>query len=49
MFKNFFPNKILSLTNKTINNLVILLVIVVLVKERILFGKKFLNIVFDIT
>ena len=29
MFKNFFPNKILSLTNKTINNLIILLVIVV--------------------
>jgi len=29
MFKNLFPNKILSLTNKTINNLIILLVIVV--------------------
>ena len=31
MFKNFFPNKILSLTNKTINSLVILLVIVIFV------------------
>ena len=29
MFKNFFPNKILSLTNTTINNLVVLLIIVV--------------------
>ena len=29
MFKNFFPNKILSLTNKTINSLIILLVLVV--------------------
>ena len=29
MFKNFFPHKILSLSNKTINSLVILLVIVV--------------------
>ena len=29
MFKNFFPNKILSLTNKTINNLIILLIVVV--------------------
>ena len=28
MFKNFFPNKILLLTNKIINNLIILLVIV---------------------
>ena len=28
MFKNFFPNKILSLTNKTINNLIILLIVV---------------------
>ena len=31
MFKNFFPNKILSLTNKTINNLIILLSVVVAV------------------
>ena len=31
MFKNFFPNKILSLTNKTINSLVILLVVVIIV------------------
>jgi len=31
MFKNFFPNKILSLTNKTINNLIILLIVVVAV------------------
>ena len=31
MFKNFFPNKILSLTNKTINNLTILLIVVVAV------------------
>ena len=31
MLKNFFPNKILSLTNKTINSLVILLVVVVIV------------------
>ena len=31
MFKNFFPSKILSLTNKTINSLVILLVIIVII------------------
>ena len=31
MFKNFFPNKILSLTNTTINNLVVLLIIVVII------------------
>ena len=31
MFKNLFPNKILSLTNKTINNLIILLIVVVAV------------------
>ena len=31
MFKNFFPNKILSLTNKTINNLIILFILVVTV------------------
>ena len=31
MFKNFFPNKILLLTNKTINSLVILLVVVVVI------------------
>ena len=31
MFKKFFPNKILSLTNKTINNLIILLIVVVAV------------------
>ena len=31
MLKNFFPNKILSLTNKTINNLIILLILVVAV------------------
>ena len=31
MLKNFFPNKILSLTNKTINNLIILLIVVVAV------------------
>ena len=31
MFKNFFPNKILSLTNKTINNLIIILIVVVAV------------------
>ena len=31
MFKNFFPNKILSLTNKTINSLIILLVLVVVI------------------
>ena len=31
MFKNFFPNKILLLTNKTINNLIILLIVVVAV------------------
>ena len=31
MFKNFFPNKILSLTNKTINSLVIFLVVVVII------------------
>ena len=30
MFKNFLPNKILSLTNKTINNLVIFLVIILI-------------------
>lgn len=30
MLKNFFPNKIISLTNKTINNLTILLVIVII-------------------
>ena len=29
MFKNFFPNKILSLTNKTINSLIISLVVVI--------------------
>ena len=29
MFKNFFPNKIISLTNKTINSLIILLLLVV--------------------
>ena len=31
MFKNFFPNKILSLTNTTISNLVALLIIVVII------------------
>jgi len=31
MFKNFFPNKILLLTNKTINNLIILLIVIVAV------------------
>ena len=31
MLKNFFPNKILSLTNKTINNLIILFIVVVAV------------------
>ena len=31
MFKNFFPNKILSLTNKTINSLVLFLIIVLIV------------------
>jgi len=31
MFKNFFPNKILTLTNRTINNLIILFVVVVVV------------------
>ena len=31
MFKNFFPNKILSLTNKTINSLIILLVVVIII------------------
>ena len=31
MFKNFFPNKILSLTNKTINILTILLIVVVVI------------------
>ena len=31
MFKNLFPNKILSLKSKVINNLVILLVIVVII------------------
>jgi len=29
MFKNFFPNKIISLTNKTINNLIILLIVAI--------------------
>ena len=28
MFKNFFPNKILLLKNKTINNLIVLLLII---------------------
>ena len=28
MFKNFFPSKILKLTNKTINNLVFFLIII---------------------
>ena len=31
MFKNFFPNKILSLENKVINNLVVLLIIVTII------------------
>ena len=31
MLKHFFPNKILSLTNKTINSLVILLVVLVII------------------
>ena len=31
MFKNFFPNKILSLENKVINYLVVLLVIIVII------------------
>ena len=31
MFKNLFPNKVLSLTNKTINSLVIFLVVVVII------------------
>ena len=31
MFKNFFPNKIILLTNKTINNLIILFIVVVAV------------------
>jgi len=31
MFKNFFPNKILSLTNKTINNLIILFIVILLI------------------
>ena len=31
MFKNFFPNKILLLKNKTINNLIILLIVIVAV------------------
>ena len=31
MFKNFLPNKILSLENKTINGLIILLIIIVIV------------------
>ena len=31
MFKNFFPNKILSLTNKTINSLIISLVVVIII------------------
>ena len=30
MFKNFFPNKIISLRNKTINSLIVLLVIVII-------------------
>ena len=30
MFKNFFPNKIISLTNKTINSLIVLLIVVVI-------------------
>ena len=30
MFKNFFPNKILSLTDTTLNNLVVMLIIVVI-------------------
>jgi len=31
MFKNFLPNKILSLTNRTINSLIILLVLVIII------------------
>ena len=31
MFKNFFPNKILSLTNKTINNLISFLIVIVII------------------
>ena len=31
MFKNFFPSKILSLTNRTINSLIILLVLVIII------------------
>ena len=31
MFKNFFPNKILSLKNKTINTLVILLIVILFI------------------
>ena len=31
MFKNFFPNKILSVSNKLINNLIVGLVLVVIV------------------
>ena len=31
MFKKFYPNKILSLTNKTINSLIILLILVVVI------------------
>jgi len=30
MFKNFFPNKILSLTDTTLNNLIVMLIIVVI-------------------
>ena len=31
MLKNFFPNKILSLTNRTINILVFLLIVIVII------------------
>ena len=31
MIKNFFPNKILTLTNKTINSLILLLIIIVVI------------------
>ena len=31
MFKNLFPNKILSLSNKMINNLVVLLILVLII------------------
>ena len=31
MLKNFFPNKILSIQNKTINNLIILLIVVIVI------------------